>query len=109
MAATFDQYLGQANSKFQPFIGGGLSYYKLSGVSDIATQDNPNVNFTSDTKIKGQIGLLLRGGFESGKFRLGLEYNFIPKSDLQIPNGEILGRVKDSYFGVSLGFTFGGG
>ena len=109
LAATFDQYLGKPNSKFQPFAGGGLSYYKASGVGDIDTQDNPTMNFSSNTKIKGQLGILLRGGFELGKFRLGVEHNFIPKSNIKLPNGDIAGSVKDSYFSVSFGCTIGGG
>ncbi|HDZ04116.1 hypothetical protein LCGC14_0217760 [marine sediment metagenome] len=109
LAATFDRYLGKANSRFQPFIGGGLSYYKLSGISNISTKDNHDVNLASTTKVKGQMGLLVRGGFELGKFRLGLEYNSIPKTKIQVPNGDIAGSVKDSYFGVSIGCIFGGG
>jgi len=108
-AATFDRYLGKANSRFQPFISGGLSYYKLSGISNISAKDNHDVNLTTTAKVKGQMGLLVRGGFEFGKFRLGLECNFIPKSEIKMQNGEIAGWAKDSYFGVSLGGIIGGG
>lgn len=109
LAATFDRYLGKANSRFQPFIGGGLSYYKLSGISYISAKDNHDVNLASTAKVKGQMGLLVRGGFEFGKFRLGLECNFISKSEIKTQNGEIAGWAKDSYFGVSLGGIIGGG
>jgi hypothetical protein len=47
---------------------------------------------------------LIRGGIELGKFRLALEYNLIPKSDLEI--GE---SIDNSYFGASIGFFVGGG
>ncbi len=59
--------------------------------------------------VNNQVGFLLRGGFELGKTRLGLEYNFIPKADIEIPNGQIIGTVDNSYFGLSIGFTIGGG
>ncbi|WP_339841989.1 hypothetical protein [uncultured Maribacter sp.] len=108
LAATFDRYIGKSNSRFQPFIGGGISYYKLSKVNQVSTVDNSNLNLASTTKVKGQMGLLVRGGFETGKFRLGLEFNMIPKSKIRLSNDDVAGSVKDSYFGVSIGCIFGG-
>ena len=109
LAATFDKYLGKANSKFQPFIGGGIGYFKSSRINRVSTKDNPDVNLASTTKVCGKIGLLIRSGFVLGKFRLGLEYNIIPKAKIQMPNGDIAGSVKDSYSGASIGCIFGGG
>ncbi|MDG1729246.1 MAG: hypothetical protein P8I04_05155 [Algibacter sp.] len=54
--------------------------------------------------MNNKIGLLLRGGFESGKTRIGLEYNFIPNADIEILSGEKTGTVSSVYFGLSIGF-----
>lgn len=50
-------------------------------------------------KSKNQLGALLRAGFDINKIRLGLEYNFKPKADIKIPNGQTPGSVNNSYFG----------
>ena len=39
------------------------------------------------------------------KIRFGLEYNLILKTDIEIPNGQIIGTVDNSYLGLSIGFT----
>jgi hypothetical protein len=39
----------------------------------------------------------LRGGFEWGKFRMGLEYNLVPKSTLQDTSGNNRGTISNSY------------
>jgi len=59
--------------------------------------------------VNNQLGLLLRGGLELGNTRFGLEYNFIPKSDIEISNSQIVGTVDNSYLGLSIGFTLGTG
>lgn len=99
---TFDYYL---NDKYtRPYLGLGLGYYLFSSVV-IA---NPSENITEGS-VNNQLGLLLRGGLEWGKTKIGVEYNFIPKADIKIPNGEIIGTVDNSYFGISIGFLIGGG
>lgn len=99
---TFDYYL---NDNFtHPYFGIGLGYYLFSSVI-IA---NPSENVTEGT-VNNQLGLLLRGGIEWGKTRIGLEYNFIPKANIKIPNGEVIGTVDYSYLRMSIGFTIGGG
>ena len=58
-----------------------------------------------DGSIKNQLGLLLRGGVELRNTRISLEYNLIPTADIQIDNGEVVGTVKNTYLGLSFGFT----
>ena len=99
---TFDYYLNDNYTR--PYFGAGLGYYLFSSVI-IA---NPSENVTEGS-VNNQLGLLLRGGLEWGKTKIGLEYNFIPKADIEIPNGEIIGTVDNSYFGISIGFLIGGG
>jgi hypothetical protein len=52
---------------------------------------------------------MLRAGVELGKFRIGAEYNFVPKSDLQNINGEVIGQATNEYFGFTIGYFVGGG
>ncbi len=108
IAATFDKYFNKNKGKFIPFIGGGIGFYKLSNQDDITTIDDPIMSF-SNIEIKGKVGFLIRSGFEFKKLRLDIEYNIIPKSDLKIQEGETIGTVNDSYFGISLGIILGGG
>ena len=109
LVATFDRYLRKESSGIQPFLGGGIGYYMLSKLHQITIEDSSSGDLVSSTKIKDKIGILTRGGFELGKFRLGFEYNIIPKSKIQTTNVDIAGSVRDSYFGVSIGCIFGGG
>ena len=97
---TYDHYF--TNDKVKPYVGLGIGYYLISNVA-IA---NPTSE-VSEGSVNNQIGMLLRGGFDLGKTRFGIEYNFIPKADIQIPNDQPIGVVKSSYFGLSIGFSFG--
>ncbi len=55
------------------------------------------------------MGALIRGGFEWGGFRMGLEYNFLPDSDLEDVDGNKVGTAKNAYLGIHIGFFVGGG
>ena len=89
--ATYDYYFSNGQSSTAPFLGGGLGYYIIGEV------DN-SVN------LGDQFGAIIRGGVEFGKLRLALEYNILPKTDLEFGQS-----VKNSYFGASIGFYVGGG
>lgn len=97
---TFDYYLNEA--RFRPYIGMGLGYYLFNNV-DVSNR-NASVNVLEGS-VNNQVGFLLRGGLEIGKVRYGLEYNLIPKADIEIPIGQTIGTVDNSYFGLSIGFT----
>lgn len=88
---TYDYYFSNGKSSTVPFLGGGLGYYVL-------------VDASNTINLGEKFGAIIRGGVELGKFRLALEYNILPKTDLEF--GE---SVKNSYFGASLGFYVGGG
>ncbi len=51
--------------------------------------------------------MLLRAGLESDKLILGVEYNFVPKANVELPDGEVAGTVDKSYFGLSVGLAIG--
>ncbi|TNJ45401.1 hypothetical protein KFZ70_06170 [Tamlana fucoidanivorans] len=92
---TYDYYFSSENSSTSPFLGIGLGYFALS---DIGGPGGDVIN------LGEQFGALVRGGVELGKFRMTLEYNILPKSDLEF--GE---SIKNSYLGASIGFYVSGG
>lgn len=97
---TFDYYLN--DEKYRPYLGLGLGYYVFSYV-DLSRRNGSGE--VLEGSMSNKLGFLIRGGFESGKTRIGLEYNLIPKADIEIPNNEIIGEVKSVYLGISIGFT----
>ena len=102
---TYDYYFDKSGKSFVPYIGGGAGYYSIANIAF----DNGTSNQVVALDASGKMGGLLRGGFEWGKFRMGLEYNLVPKSTLQDINGNNLGTASNSYLGLHLGFYVGGG
>ena len=103
---TYDYYFDAGNS-FVPYVGAGLGYYSIANVE--FDDSNVESDVTLNPASSGETGGLVRAGFEWGKFRMGVEYNFIPDSTLQGVNGESVGTVSNSYAGIHLGFFIGGG
>ncbi len=101
---TYDYYFHKSGSSFAPYIGAGVGYYSLANVEfdDTASE-------TINPEVTGEMGALLRGGFEWGKFRMGVEYNLVPDSDLEDSNGDKVGTASNTYVGIHLGFYLGGG
>ena len=108
---TGDYYFSKGESIFAPFVGGGFGFYKIANVKATVTGDQvpepPTdfTNYTPDTKF----GALIRGGFELGHVRLGLEYNIIPKSSVYEVSDGSVGLASNSFLKLSLGFYLGGG
>jgi hypothetical protein len=103
---TFDYYLNE--NKFQPYVGLGIGIYLMSKI-DVSRISVFPAEEVIEVGVNNQVGLLLRGGFESGKLRLGLEYNLIRKADIKMPNGQVIGTVDNSYLGLSIGLIIGNG
>lgn len=103
--ATFDYYFKSSEKNFVPYLGAGVGYYNIANV-EFDDTDNSN-DFNADAS--GKLGGLVRGGFEWGKFRMGLEYNLVPESTFQDISGNDKGTVANSYVGIHLGFFVGGG
>jgi len=102
--ATLDYYFTN-NYSFRPFAGGGVGVYGI--IEDAVNSDQVTLN---------KFGGILRAGAEIKHFRIGIEYNFIPASQISTytydPQGmPMLGSVKskNTYIGIKLGFCFGGG
>jgi hypothetical protein len=102
---TYDYYFNKAGKSFVPYIGGGVGLYSIANVAydDVSTASKVSISGTE------KVGALLRGGFEWGKFRMGMEYNLVPKSDLYNISGDKVGTVSNTYLGMHVGFYVGGG
>ena len=73
--------------------------------------DLPNdllVNNSISVDSRTKFGYLLKTGIESGRFRLGVDYNHVPNSVLSNTAGKAIGKANNSYFGLHLGFFIGG-
>ena len=102
--ATADYYF-TSNYNFRPFAGIGGGAFLLAGVESSQSSDA----LSTATKFGG----LVRAGIEISHFRVGFEYNLIPKTTFTgyDQNGdEVAGLVsKNSYIGIKIGACFGGG
>ncbi len=99
---TADYYLSDKRS-FRPFVGGGLGLFRTAGI-----QINSN-NSIDNTSYGNKFGGIIRGGFEAGHFRLGLEYNLVGKTNALAYNGSKVGETKNNYLGIKVGFCISGG
>ncbi|WP_010522657.1 hypothetical protein [Aquimarina agarivorans] len=104
---TFEYNFNKGNSSFAPFVGAGVGYYSIANIGFDSNTD-PDTS-SEELEASGKFGGMVRAGFDWGKFRLGLEYNIVPESDLKDFNNETIGSTKNSYLGISLGFFLGGG
>lgn len=106
-AGTYDYYFHKSGSgsSFAPYVGAGFGYYSLANVE---VDDSANSEEITPA-VSGVMGGLIRGGFEWAGFRMGLEYNFLPDSDLENTAGAKVGTAKNSYVGIHIGFFVGGG
>jgi hypothetical protein len=102
---TYDYYFNESGKTFVPYIGGGVGLYTVGNVQFDDVSNSSGITFDAT----GKLGGLVRGGFEWGKFRMGMEYNLVPKSDLRDVNGNNRGTVSNTYVGIHLGFYIGGG
>lgn len=104
---TYDYYFNKSGGNFVPYVGGGIGYYTLANV-EIDDSEAAN-NTTLNPAVSGVMGGLVRGGFEWAGFRMGLEYNFLPSSDIENISGSKVGTAKNAYLGIHIGFFVGGG
>ncbi len=99
---SFDYYfVGKA---LRPYVGVGVSNNFLRS-SKKATA----LGKTSELKLNmdNQIGFLLRGGIDINKFVLGLEFNYIPKADVKVDEGQKVGTIAFSNVALSIGHIIG--
>ena len=102
--ATGDYYFTN-NYALRPFAGAGAGIFSLAGIE---------VNSSSENISGGsKFGGMVRGGIEAGHFRIGVEYNIVPKTTFEgyDSNGNyVTGLTSDnSYIGIKIGACIGGG
>jgi outer membrane protein X len=100
--ATGDYYF--TSSSVRPFAGLGLGIYSLAAAS---TEDD-GASVSSGSKF----GQMVRAGVELSHFRVGVEYNIVPKTTMEYINStgvKTTTSMKNGYIGIKLGFCIGGG
>src|SRR4051812_31757110 len=89
---------------FRPFAGLGLGIYSLAEVKVDASASGGPSN-TSAAAAESKFGFYPRVGFDFHHFSMSADYNIVPSTKPAVGTGEF----KNSYFGICLGFFFGGG
>ena len=102
--ATGDYYFTN-NYALRPFAGAGAGIFSIAGIE---------VNSNSENISGGsKFGGMVRGGFEAGHFRIGLEYNIVPKTTFEGYDSDgnyVTGLTSsNNYIGIKLGAFIGGG
>ena len=102
--ATGDYYFTN-NYALRPFAGAGAGIFSIAGIE---------VNSSSENISGGsKFGGMVRAGIEAGHFRLGLEYNIVPKTTFEGYNSDgnyVTGLTSsNSYIGIKIGAFIGGG
>lgn len=105
VSGTANYYFNFDDSKVAPYVGAGFGYYALSNL-DIEGDD---IEDTQNLEADFAWAPMVRAGVELNKFRIGVEYNFVPKSNLQNVSGDVIGQATNEYFAFTLGFFVGGG
>ncbi|OQP44432.1 hypothetical protein A4H97_08610 [Niastella yeongjuensis] len=100
---TGDYYF--TSTTVRPFAGLGLGLYSLAAAS---VSDNGS---SASASGGSKFGEMIRAGVEIAHFRVGLEYNFVPKTTTEVIVGSTKSEwsSKNSYMGIKLGFFIGGG
>lgn len=100
--ATGDYYF--TSSTVRPFAGLGLGIYSLAAAS---TEDNG-----ASVSAGSKFGQMVRAGVELSHFRVGVEYNIVPKTTMEYINSngvKTSSSMKNGYIGIKVGFCIGGG
>ena len=100
---TGDYYFTD-NYSFRPFAGAGAGIFTLASAEVNSTEEGVSAG--------SKFGGMIRGGIEMSHFRLGIEYNLVPKTKFTgfDNNGDPSTLTsKNSYLGIKLGVCIGGG
>lgn len=94
--------------KFRPSVSVGIGSYLLAGFLDVYQLDQPSpYQNPLEIDVNYQIGLMLRTKIELGKSIVALEYNLVPKGDIQTSDNQMVGKVDLGYLGLTFGYTLG--
>ncbi len=101
--ATADYYFTE--NTVRPFAGVGAGLFSLASAS-------ANSTGSGSVGTGSKFGGMLRAGTEIGHFRIGLEYNLVPTTNVTMVDtqgNETQGKAKNSYIGIKIGAVIGGG
>jgi len=102
--ATGDYYFTN-NYALRPFAGAGAGIFSIAAME----VNSSNGNVSGGSKFGGMV----RGGIEAGHFRVGLEYNIVPKTTYEgyDSDGNYVTGLSSSnnYMGIKVGVCIGGG
>jgi hypothetical protein len=102
--ATADYYFTD-NYSFRPFAGAGAGIFTLASI-----ESNSG---SGEVSAGSKFGGMLRAGIEVSHFRMGVEYNIVPKTTFTgyDSEGNLTSGLtsNNSYIGIKLGVCFGGG
>lgn len=101
---TGDYYF-TGNYSFRPFGGAGAGIFSIASAEVTST--------TGEVSGGTKFGGMLRAGIEAGHFRMGVEYNLVPKTTFAgyDENGNPTTGLtsSNSYLGIKIGVCIGGG
>lgn len=107
LLGTYDHFILQ-NNKLAFSVGGGLGVFNIAHMyRNTSLSSFRNEDETLFTGIKP--GIMIRPGFEYGKFRLALEFNLIPSHDYTSQIYNFSGTSINSFFKWKMGVFIGGG
>ncbi len=89
------------NNNFRPFVGAGFGLYSLAAVKYDSNGQTDVQAVASGSKV----GFYPRVGFDLNHFNVSIDYNIIGAT--KVAGGD--GEFKNSYLGVRIGGSFGGG
>jgi opacity protein-like surface antigen len=102
--ATADYYFTE-NYSFRPFAGAGAGIFSLASIETNSS--------SGEVSAGSKFGGMVRAGMEISHFRIGVEYNIVPKTTFTGYDNEgnlTSGLTSDnSYIGIKIGICFGGG
>ena len=103
--ATGDYYITD-NYKFRPFVGAGAGLFMIAGAES-------NSSSEGGVSTGSKFGGMFRAGMEISHFRVGVEYNLVPKTTFTgwDSDGNVVTGLtsKNSYIGIKIGACIGGG
>jgi hypothetical protein len=104
---TYDHFI-KIQPRFVYTLGGGLGVFNLNHLYSQST--SPTSLAFTETVFEGmKPGIMFRPGIEYSKFRISLEFNFIPSHSYEAKRYNFSGTNLNSFFKWKIGVNIGGG
>lgn len=116
VSATVNGVFYLLDTRFRPFVGAGAGWFVPGKIE--TDEDSPGGN-TGGIDQDGTFGFYPRVGFDFGHFNLIIDYNILKKTTGEFTTTQTVSgqqvdvttktELDNSYLGIKLGFTIGGG